>query len=77
MAPLFVYALFGDNPDELVIDNAYSETDHPVYVPRARLIALYKWLEGLGYEMAGIEKGLVYGTDKVYQRKGMNKDVAV
>lgn len=77
MVPLVVYALFGDNPDELVIDNAYSETDHPVYVPRARLIALYKWLEGLGYEMAGIEKDLVYGTDKVYQQKGMNKDVAV
>lgn len=65
----FVYYSFDDSKDYLFIESTdyRHQFAFPTYEPNGKLLALYKWLELLGYEMSGIEKGLLDGTHQIYQ----------
>lgn len=64
----FVYYSFDDGKDYLFIESTdYRHYAFPAYEPNGKLLTLYKWLELLGYELSGIEKGLLDGTHQIYQ----------
>ena len=65
----FVYYSFDDSKDYLFIETTdyRHNSTFPSYEPNGKLLALYKWLELLGYETSGIEKSLLDGTHQIYQ----------
>lgn len=60
-----VYGLFGDSEEKMCSANVWRG-QWPKYEQDAEMIAMYKWLEYLGYEISEVERGLVQGTDVNY-----------
>ena len=60
-----VYGLFGDSEERICSGNVWRG-QWPKYDEDPELIAMYKWLEYLGYEISEVERGLVQGTDVNY-----------
>ena len=60
-----VYGLFGDSEEKICSGNVWRG-QWPKYDEDPALIAMYKWLEYLGYEISEVERGLVQGTDVNY-----------
>ena len=76
-----VYQLFSDSADfrGYYSDSAdfrgyygWDSKKQPVYRKRPDIIALYTWLESLGYKTSQEEKELIDGTHEIFHRK-MNK----
>ena len=64
---LLIYFLFDDDEKELPIDNTWQRgKEYPIYGERNDLIALYTWLQSLGYPVSSVEEGIIYGTDARY-----------
>ena len=63
-----VYQLFSDSAGH---NGRYGwdSKKWPVYRKRPEIIALYTWLESLGYETSPEEKELIDGTHEVFHRK--------
>ena len=63
-----VYQLFSDSAGH---NGRYGwdSKKWPVYRKRPEIIALYTWLESLGYETSQEEKELIDGTHEVFHRK--------
>lgn len=60
-----VYGLFGDSEEKMCSANVWRG-QWPKYEQDAEMIAMYKWLEYLGYEISEAERGLIDGTDVNY-----------
>lgn len=63
-----VYQLFADSTD-FRGHYGWDSKKRPVYHKRPEIIALYTWLESLGYETSQEEKELLDGTHEVFHRK--------
>lgn len=63
-----VYQLFSDSTD-FRGHYGWDSKKRPVYHKRPEIIALYTWLESLGYETSQEEKELIDGTHEVFHRK--------
>lgn len=63
--PQLIYLLFGDNKDALCegYKNAFPE-----FRAKGRVLALYNWLEELGYEKSTMEEQLLDGSHAAYHR---------
>ncbi|MBR0294143.1 MAG: ParB N-terminal domain-containing protein [Acidaminococcaceae bacterium] len=75
--PQFIWSCFDDGPG-LIHDGAnvwrgqWPEYDEQ----RPDIWALYKWLEGLGYQISEVERGLIEGTDVNYHLGDAKKEAA-
>lgn len=65
--PQLIYALFGDGREPWT-PVSMSRRDFPRFGQNGRLLLLYKWLQGLGYEMSTEEMALMDGSHEVYKR---------
>lgn len=63
-----VYQLFADSTDFRGY-YGWDSKKRPVYRKRPDIIALYTWLESLGYETSQEEKELIDGTHEIFHRK--------
>lgn len=64
--PKFIWSCFNDSP-EFICDGNVWRGQWPEYDrERPDICALYKWLEGLGYQISEVERGLIQGTDIHY-----------
>ena len=63
-----VYQLFSDSTD-FRGHYGWDSKKRPVYHKRPEIIALYTWLESLGYETSQEEKELIDGTHEIFHRK--------
>ena len=63
-----VYQLFSDSADFRGY-YGWDSKKRPVYRKRPDIIALYTWLESLGYETSQEEKELIDGTHEIFHRK--------
>jgi len=70
-----VYGLFGDSEEKMCSANVWRG-QWPKYEQDAEIIAMYKWLEYLGYEISEVERGLVQGTDVNYHLGDAEKEAA-
>lgn len=70
-----VYGLFGDSEEKICSGNVWRG-QWPKYEQDAETIAMYKWLEYLGYEISEVERGLVQGTDVNYHLGDAEKEAA-
>lgn len=62
----FVYQLFND--EDAVISYGWSTRTWPVWREKAEKLALYAWLESMGYETSEEEKELLDGSHEIFQR---------
>ena len=64
--PELIWGLFNDGPEMICSENSWRG-EWPKYGRnKPALRALYKWLEGLGYQISEVERGLIQGTDINY-----------
>lgn len=61
-----VYALFNDSEKQSFADGYTG--DYPVYKQRSILVALYKWLELLGYERSDEEELMLTGKHEIFRQ---------
>ena len=73
--PLIIWALFDDSEGKIQGGNVWRGR-WPTYETNAELIALYEWLESVGYEISETERGLIQGTDINYHLGDAEKEVA-
>lgn len=72
--PQIIWALFNDGPD-LICDGDVWRGRWPEFEEdRSTVLALYKWLEGLGYQISEVERGLIEGTDVNYHLGDAEKE---
>lgn len=64
--PQIIWALFNDGPDLICDGDVWRERWPEFEEDRSDVLALYKWLEGLGYQISEVERGLIQGTDVNY-----------
>lgn len=74
--PKFIWSCFDDSP-EFICDGDVWRGQWPEYDrERPDICALYKWLEGLGYQISEVERGLIEGTDVNYHLGDAEKEAA-
>ena len=74
--PKFIWSCFDDSP-EFICDGNVWRGQWPEYDrERPDICALYKWLEGLGYQISEVERGLIEGTDVNYHLGDAEKEAA-
>lgn len=72
--PKFIWSCFDDSP-EFICDGNVWRGQWPEYDrERPDICALYKWLEGLGYQISEVERGLIEGTDIHYHLGDAKKE---
>ena len=64
--PEIIWALFNDCPELICYHDAWQEGWPKYDEDNTSVMALYKWLEGLGYQISEVERGLIQGTDVNY-----------
>ena len=72
--PQIIWALFNDGPDLFCDENVWRGRWPEFEEDRSPVLALYKWLEGLGYQISEVERGLVQGTDVNYHLGDAEKE---
>lgn len=63
---MLAYTMFGDSADNTFL-NGYAR-NYPKYSKNYRLLALYKWLEQLGYERSEEEGLMMTGKHELFQQ---------
>lgn len=71
--PQIIWALFNDGPDLICDGNVWRGRWPEFEEDRSVVLALYKWLEGLGYQISEVERGLIEGTDINYHLGDVEK----
>lgn len=72
--PQIIWALFNDGPDLICDGDVWREMWPEFEEDRSTVLALYKWLEGLGYQISEVECGLIEGTDIHYHLGDAKKE---
>lgn len=67
---MLAYTMFGDSADNTFLDG-YAR-NYPKYSKNYRLLALYKWLEQLGYERSEEETLMMTGKHELFQQDMFN-----
>jgi len=73
--PQIIWALFNDSPELICEEPAWDECWPEFDEDRSDVLALYKWLEGLGYQISEVERGLIEGADIHYHFGDTEKEV--
>ena len=68
--PQIIWALFNDSPELICEEPGWDECWPEFDEDHSGVLALYKWLEGLGYQISEVERGLIEGTDKHFHMGG-------
>lgn len=63
---MLAYTMFDDSADNTFLDG-YAR-NYPKYSKNYRLLALYKWLEQLGYERSEEETLMMTGKHELFQQ---------
>lgn len=74
--PQIIWALFNDSPELICEEHMWDECWPEFDEDRSDVLALYKWLEGLGYQISEVERSLIEGTDNHYHLGDAEKEAA-